>query len=233
MKHEISELYCVFRPYRLDPDFAGCSHCVDPADTDRLANSELRSLTLADLDSYSFNAITTWGDTKHFKHFLPRLFEIASTDYVHFLSSEVLFGKLAYGKWYEWPAIEQRAVKNFLDAFWQSAITSELASADDDSIDTALCAIGNACSTVSPFLEKWLASNSVAAPQQLAQFVFHNIHHILQHQRLANSFWDGRSKQAAEVLDWLRLPTTYENLYEHQSQLDSRLAASVAGLAGL
>src|SRR5262245_27451164 len=117
MKQEISELYRVFKPYRLGPDFVGCSHCVDPADSDRLANTELHGLTLADLDSYSFNAMTTWGDAKHFKHFLPRLFEIASTDFNDFLSLEVLFGKLEYGKWYEWPEVEQDAVNDFLHAF--------------------------------------------------------------------------------------------------------------------
>ena len=233
MEHVINQLYRVFQPYRLGPDFSGCSHCVDPAETERLVNTELRSLTLCDLDSFSFDAMTTWGDTKQFKYFLPRLFDIAYSEIDGFLSAEVLFGKLAYGKWDDWPEAERRAVDDFLHEFWQSTIASAITSTDDVSIDTALCAIGNACTTTMPFLQQWTAPDAPVVPNQLAQFVLLNIHDITEHQRLTNSFWDGRAIQASEVIEWLQLPTTYEYVYDRRDGLDDRLSEAVSALASL
>jgi hypothetical protein len=233
MERVIDELYRVFQPYRLGPDFSGCSCCVSPADCERLANTELRDLTLADLDSYAFKAMTTWGETRHFKHFLPRLLEIAYTDFDEFLSAETLFGKLTYGEWDEWPEQERRAVNGFLREFWRSVIASEVARPGDDSIDTAICAIGNACTTIMPFLQQWTASDGPAPPRQLAQFVLLNIDDIARRQRLMNPHWDERSAQAGEVFEWLRLPATYEYLCNNQDALDGRLAQAVPALAAL
>lgn len=198
-----------------------------------MATTELRDLTLAELDAYALSAMTTWGDTKHFKHFLPRLFEIAATNFDDYLCAEVLFGKLRYGNWDEWPAQERRAVSQFLHALWLSMITAEIKCAGDDAVDRALCAIGNACHTVTPFLRQWIDSRSNSSIRQLAQFVLLNVHDITEHQRLSGSFWNDRLAQAQEVLDWLRHPATYEFLYDHQQILDSRLSDAISALAWL
>jgi hypothetical protein len=233
METVISELYRVFQPYRLGPDFSGCSHCVDPAETQRLAATDLRDLTLPDLDSYAFNAMTTWGEVCHFKHFLPRLLELGATDFREFLSFEVLLGKLEYGQWDDWPEVERRAVNTFLHEFWQSVIAAEITSPNDDSVDTALCAIGRACSSMTPFLQQWVGPDAPVVPCQLAQFVLLNIRDIVDRQRLGNAFWETRETQAGEVLEWIQRPTTYEYLYDRREGLDSRLEEAVTALAGL
>ena len=50
MKDVLSELYRVFKPYRLGGDFAGCEHCVSEADSHRLAVAPLGELAVRDLD---------------------------------------------------------------------------------------------------------------------------------------------------------------------------------------
>jgi hypothetical protein len=139
---------------------------------------------------------------------------------------EVLFGKLAYGKWDEWTKREHRAVNDFLHAFWQSVITVDLVDEFDDCIDTALCALGNACTSTKPFLEAWRNSNEIAAARQLAQWIVLNIEKLGK-TRLSNSFWRGREAQEKEVIDWLREPATHDFLDKKRSEFDARLVQAV------
>lgn len=106
----IEELYRVFQPYWLGPDFSGCDHCVDPKDTERLATTPLRDLGVSDLEWYGFKAMTTWGEVEHFKYFLPRLFELVAIRRGDYPFLETLFSKLEYGDWASWPDNERHAV---------------------------------------------------------------------------------------------------------------------------
>lgn len=115
----IVELYRVFSPYRTGDDFEGCSHCIAPAQSSYLAKMPLARLSVQDLDTYAFKAMTTWGDVSHFKHFLPRLLELVILEGVDaFNFVEVLFNKLDYGRWTDWPMAERKAIKAYLQAFW-------------------------------------------------------------------------------------------------------------------
>jgi hypothetical protein len=119
----VAELYRVFSPYRIGGDFTGCDHCVDPAQSKYLAIKPLTELSVQDLENYAFQAMTTWGEVSHFKHFLPRLFELVMSEGIDaFNFPETLFGKLDYGRWADWPTAERRAVENYLRHFWQSQL---------------------------------------------------------------------------------------------------------------
>jgi hypothetical protein len=59
--------------------------------------------------------MTTWGDVNHFKHFLPRVFELV---WELGVDLSTIFGKLEYASWRTWPVAEQAAVRQFLRAFW-------------------------------------------------------------------------------------------------------------------
>src|SRR5690349_10293897 len=133
VRESIAELYRVFRSYRIGLDFSGCPHCVDPRDSDRLRTTALKQLTPQDLEHYARKAMTTWGDSREFRHFLPRLFEIAlvDSDGFPFLDLEILFGKLAYGEWETWPRAEQTAVNALLHAYWQSMLAARV---EDDEL---------------------------------------------------------------------------------------------------
>lgn len=226
-----TDLYRVFQPYRLGPDFSGCECCVEPRETLRLANTPLRELTLQDLDSYSFKAITTWGDTRHFKHFLPRLFELATADPEGFLSLEVLLSKLDYGKWEEWLDFEQKAVDRFLQALWATELARDVEYEGDDRVDMILCGLGRAYSNLNLFLAVWTSTDSASACRQLSQYFLVNYDELAGHGKLANALWDGRNAQVSQVVAWLRSPVVYEYLVDRQGHLDDRLKMAVPLMA--
>ncbi len=150
MQPAVADLYHIFKPYQLGDDFIGCDHCVSVARSERLAAIPLRKLTIPDVDRYAFKAMTTWGTGSHFKHFLPRLLELAFDDYLTFGFPEVLLGKLAYANWPSWPALERKAVLPFLDTFWLKQLHSSGHFPADERIETVLGGLVEACDSVNP-----------------------------------------------------------------------------------
>ena len=95
----------------------GCPCCVSDTDKEKIHSKQLRDLDEDDLSRYAFKAMTTWGDTDDFKHYLPSIFELLSTtDFI--VDTFVVLGKLEYGKWQEWTDIEKNAITQFLWAWW-------------------------------------------------------------------------------------------------------------------
>jgi hypothetical protein len=75
----VAGLYATFAPYPLGK-VAGCPHCVYPQDIALIHSAPMRALSAEQLEKYGWKAMTTWGDVADFKHFAPRLFEIAIYD---------------------------------------------------------------------------------------------------------------------------------------------------------
>ena len=200
----IAELYRVFSPYRVGDEISGCSDCILAEDSHLLVTTQRASLTVQDLNKYAFKALTTWGNLTDFKYFHPRLLELVlmeGTDTFNF--PEVLFGKLDYARWFEWSPAEQRAVNKFLHVFWRAQLTREITEPYDDSIDTALCAIANACRNVDEYLNMWLASTERKAARQLAQFIWLHADRILTKNHPLVGHWESRPA-AVDVLVWLK-----------------------------
>ena len=79
LKESIENLYSTFSIYPLNSKMEGCPCCVSDADKEKIHSKQLRELEEEDLSRYVFKAMTTWGDTDDFKHYLPRIFELLST----------------------------------------------------------------------------------------------------------------------------------------------------------
>jgi len=121
----IGGLYGAFDAYPLKERIDVCPHCELDAAERRLHVRPLRQLTWADLGTYSFKAITSFGDEGDFKHFLPRVLELYVLD--HRGAPYSLFmvcGKLDYAGWTAWPAGEVAAVRRFIDA-WKRLLTAQ------------------------------------------------------------------------------------------------------------
>jgi len=113
-------LYAMFDGYPLRKHVEGCPCCVGREEATRLAWVPLRALSPGDLGRYAFKAMTTWGDVTEFKHFLPRILELAVTEEgASFpgLDLELIGHKLELAGWYEWPLNERDAVLDHLRAF--------------------------------------------------------------------------------------------------------------------
>src|SRR3954469_6697600 len=108
------QLYTTFRRYKVEK-LLGCPCCTSDEHGMLLASRPLKNLTASDLEQYAFKAMTTWGTVSDFKHFLPRIFELAAhQDFESSSDVEVILGKLRYGDWDRWAAEERAAVTNFL-----------------------------------------------------------------------------------------------------------------------
>ena len=84
------------------------------------ARPSLEKLRWKDFGVYPFKAITTFGDTDDFKHFLPRLFELYVIDHMGApYDVTTLFQKLNYASWTTWPDSERAAVRGFVRAWLQ------------------------------------------------------------------------------------------------------------------
>lgn len=99
--------------------------CIDENDVKKLASKKLRDLEEDDFSSYHGSALYTWGDIKHYKHFLPRILEVHNEK-----NGKGLIGlfeitsKLEYEEWENWDNNEIRAIKDFIFADWNSFINS-------------------------------------------------------------------------------------------------------------
>jgi len=200
----IEELYRVFSPYRVGDEISGCSHCVPADQSHFLATTPRAELSADDLDKYAFKAMTTWGNEADFKYFLPRLLELVLTEGINaFNFPEVLFGKLEYARWFDWPTAERRAIESYLRAFWRAQIECEPTEQEGFAIDSALCALANACRSVDEYLTTWTQSKSPNAVRQLAQFVWFHADRILTKNHPFIGHWDGRPA-TSEVLAWIK-----------------------------
>jgi hypothetical protein len=189
----------------------GCPCCTSDQHGAYLAARPVRSLTPSDLARFGWKAMTTWGTVDDFKHFLPRVFELAIADDPSW-ELEVVFGKLAYGHWRDWPAGEQRAVEAFLWCLWEDTLAKVPYVVE---ADACLCAIAQAVEDLRPHLRVWERDDRRSAALHFAEFVHFNVGAPSKGQKpvaLANAFWTSRPAQASQVLSWLVAPERAEYL---------------------
>ena len=204
MNDATDNLYATFAHCRIGDDFIECDCCVGPEHSAKLGVPPLRDLSYDDLERYSRKAISTWGNVRHFKHFLPRLLELTIEHRDDFFDLAVVFGKLKYAQFDTWPQREQGAVNGFFDEYWKYQLADSIVGAFEDSIDTVLCAISNALPTVQRFLDVWIATHSDSAKQHLAAFILNNDDTLLKKGQLSNAFWDTRGQPHFKVVNWLQ-----------------------------
>jgi hypothetical protein len=204
MNDAIENLYAAFAHCRIGGDFSGCDCCVGPEHSVKLAATPLRDLTYNDLERYSRKAMSTWGKVNHFKHFLPRLLELSIEHRDDFLDLAVVFGKLKYARFDTWPQRERDAVNRFFDEYWKYQLNDSAVGTFKDSIDTVLCSLANALSSVQRFLDVWSATCTDNAKRHFAAFILHNDDTLLKKRCLASAFWDTAGQPHAEVVNWLQ-----------------------------
>ena len=148
---EAADIEAVYAAFASDPltETAGCACCVSPADQARLRRAPLRELEADDLERYAFKAMSTWGDARDYRHFLPRILELAvSGEHRDRLGLDlgVIGRKLEAAGFAAWRAVERDAVA----ALFRGAWTATLA---DPDLATSTIEISVALATVVPFAE--------------------------------------------------------------------------------
>ena len=197
----LDDCYEVFASYPL-PRVLHASPLRDPvAILKTLTSAPLRELTGEDLGAYAGWAITTVGDARDYKHFLPRILELAVFDQSrHGLDPLIIAGKLTYGEWQTWPPEEQAAVHALFAGAWRHGLEQH---PDDLAPEGWLCGIAIIGGDLDAALEAWLSSASPNAVLQLAEFFRRNAEQFVG-DRAGRNFWDGADDAAIECMRrWL------------------------------
>lgn len=189
---EIESLYQVFSSYGRPAKLEGCPCCTSSEEAEPLVRKPLRAISAPELEHYSFKALSTWGMLSDYKYFLPRILELtAETSLI--CDTEIIFHKLSYGGFKDWPANEQQAVSDFIFALWRESVGKF----DIDRADSCLCGAAAVLPEISSLLEYADATHPGFKSAYGAQ------HSNQLKRKLLNSFWDRDSPNYQCVVSWL------------------------------
>lgn len=203
-------LYEAFASYPLRPDMPACSCCTPKDDFVTLISVPLRDLSEEQLDQFAFSAITTWGDLEDYKHFLPRILELAGRPGKSFdlgLEFWVIAGKLRDNGWTDWPTPEREALEAWFMALWEDILTRYQPGFDGLDDLNFLEHISTAVDDVSPFLDKLAARTDLAALLFLADYVVNRLGDAMR----AKGSWQ-KVRQRPTIVEWFSDPVRGEAL---------------------
>ena len=174
LHHATEQLYAVFAAYpRKTMHYCDCG-CTDPEEVAVLYHHPLRE-TNEGLANYTFSAITTMGDLEDFKHFLPRLLELAMADWkVSAVDLDDLSRKMIYAQWRTWPPPEVTAVRNYLLESWGHAINTNPDTAVNTLLRTYLDLI-----PLPDLLAVWEVATSTVALDNFIDFFYYYGYEVL------------------------------------------------------
>jgi hypothetical protein len=199
LSQAIETLYLVFAKYPLTM-VEGCGCCVIPEHNERIHSKPLRQLTTNDLKHYRWKAMTTWGDVTDFKHFLPRLLELYSADWLD-EDFFMLASKLNYGQWRDWPTVEQPAIEAYLLDLWKDCRTKRL-----NNVVEVITTISELVFDLSSYLNAWQQAIEFSpAIENLVMF----INYITVRDGQVR---DMHRDQSDQIIQWLQTPALHQLL---------------------
>ena len=113
--------------------------------------------------------MTTIGDAATYRHFLPRILELAADGAGEIgFEPEVIAGKLVYGEWRRWRQDQQQAVADLFDAAARLALAMPLE--DGCRIENWLAGIARLDLPLTHLLVAWRACDADGPVLQLASW---------------------------------------------------------------
>lgn len=199
LRQAIERCYAAFarvpRPQRLDT-----SPVHDAEEMLRaLTAAPLRDLTGEQIGPFSGSAMTTAGDEHHYRHFLPRILELAIDDPA-WLGTEppVIASRLKMAAWRGWPADQQSAVLHFFRAAFAAML--ERHPRDATSAAEWFCGLIGLGDPPSLSIARWRASASPNAVLHMAAFIADEAKYLRRGATVRGAFWQEVSEEArAEV----------------------------------
>lgn len=133
-----SALEAVYRAFSAPaPDVVeGCPCCISTRGVDVLLTTPLAELTGQQLWRYVSGAFLAVGGEEDFQYLLPRILDVSISDPGNANDPEIVIGKLPLANWRAWSAPKQRALEEFLDAWFEQALLRDVAEADEGWIGT-------------------------------------------------------------------------------------------------
>jgi hypothetical protein len=220
----IEDLYQTFgrnpKPSRIEYCPCGCTKADATA---KLTSVPLRELPFEDSTDYMFSALFTQGSTDDFRYMLPRLFEgVVRHNYP--VDPEILFHKLRYGKWLTWPHEEIEALRSYMRALWTSGLNGfpvhqHLRSFIE--IETLLACLANTGEPLETFLAEWTRNQTIAANQNLIEFVTLHGNAFANGGTLTDAFWMCAQEQQGKALRaWILRPDILQRITDNAHLLE-------------
>lgn len=202
LQQAIADLYETFAVYRLRQWTDPCECCHRPEKEARLHAVPLWALTDEDLRDFAFSSMTTWGDARDFKHFLPRIFELAAYGDLD-VDLALLGDKLRDAGLPLWSAAEAATITAYWSALLHAVIHRPSHVVD---VPTLVCAIANCQDSFAPFAVTWQAALQNPRPRELlGEFIAYEAQGMLRSRTLSDAFFRKSQKHVVEqVLVWLR-----------------------------
>jgi hypothetical protein len=191
----------------------GCYHCLDQPQRDLLLQKPLRELTNDDLSQYAFDLFSTVGGIEDFRYFLPRIFDLSSSDIsCGPAPPELVVGALSRAEWNDWPAREREAIAAFLRTWLDRWASERLIDIRWGEIDALLCGVARAGLDVTPYLRRLLAPENLLGLREL---------HALDGEAAARgaepeNFWEDAPENWRRLTDFL----TSAEVREHLAAVD-------------
>lgn len=218
----IENLYNVFSLYPLNLRMEGCPCCVTDGDKEQIHLKQLRQLNPEDLSRYTFKAMTTWGDTTDFKHFLPRILELMTEGAFH-IDISIITGKLEYGKWRDWPQNEQEAIIQFIWAWWSDIIRNT-----NNTVNEAFMEIWKLTRDMDHMLRQWKVSMEDNRFFNYVDFVYNNYNGLTNN---GSEFRELDNVSKDKLRDWIRHNAhQLESGFFHFADKDNALATMISSV---
>lgn len=170
LKTALDAAYAVFAPYRRPTAFEAAPHRKPEALLATLTAEPLRQVPCEAIGPYAGWAVTTVGDVDDYKHFLPRILEVAIDQTCPHMGCEpeILGSRIAYAGFTKWPAKERDAIVAVFEAAWTRTLAEP-----PDHIDAETWIMGMAALDL-PLgwrLERWLTMPEINPGLHLADAV--------------------------------------------------------------
>lgn len=171
LQNALDAVYAAFRGYPR-PKTLEAAPSRDPKRVlAQLSSKSLAELTSDDINGYMGWAMTTVGGVNDYKHFLPRILELAvqGPARIHVGGDpESLAGKIAYGQFVDWPAGERAAIVAAFELAWRQALRTSLEEEEAEDWLRGLISLGE---PVQARLTAWLETSAPLAGLHLADAV--------------------------------------------------------------
>ncbi|MDP9387380.1 MAG: hypothetical protein M3Q48_05480 [Actinomycetota bacterium] len=236
LQQAVTELYAAFADYPRPAFIEGCECCWGGDGALQLHEGEVRgsvrvpapggsrplhALAPTEISNVAAEVPFTGGTLEVFKHYLPRIFEIAAGDGFDWPDLEVvverinLDEKVGCRPWAQWPQDEQAALRRFLRALWRERLANEAPDDDGCAVDAALCAVALVEPTLEWYLEEWLRFDRPAVSLNFERFLQRNLRSIAK-GKIGNAFWHTDSATAnansGELMAWIKSEQTLQSV---------------------
>lgn len=182
----VERLYEVFAPYKAPRTLDVAPGRDAEAILRALLSAPLRALGEDQVLPYAGWAMTTVGGTTDYKHFLPRIFELAVDNASRFGAEPAeIAGKLGVGRWDGWPEEERSALRAAFLAAWEWVLGQKPPDFDCERWVIGLTMLGD----VDRALDAWRQSPSPYAAWHLARVISSEKKFLEDGRGLRGGYW--------------------------------------------